>query len=324
MRTATSSSGADTLFLTDQFVDSVRALPLTTRVIAQRVYPASFDPQRPNVSVLARVIDDAAANLPLVGALRAADPAALNVYVSESFASLYDAAPGSRLELPLPGGATREAFVRGVWRDYARQHGTVAFDLADYRAASGDLRVNDLALWLAPGADPGEVQAALALLAGSPGALEFASAGELRATSLRIFDRSFAVTLWLQAVAIVIGLFGVAATFSSQVLARRKEFGALLHLGLTRSELLRLVALEGSLWSCAGALLGSVLGLLVSIVLVKVVNPQSFHWTMDLSVPWLRLGAMALAVVGCATATAWIAARAGTHGALAMQVKDDW
>jgi hypothetical protein len=50
-----------------------------------------------------------------------------------------------------------------------------------------------------------------------------ASASEIRATSLRIFDRSFAVTYWLQAVAIAIGLFGVAANFSAQVLARRKE-----------------------------------------------------------------------------------------------------
>ncbi len=71
-----------------------------------------------------------------------------------------------------------------------------------------------------------------------PALLEFASAREIRATSLRIFDRSFAVTYWLQAVAIGIGLFGVAASFSAQVLARRKEFGLLAHLGLTRRQIL--------------------------------------------------------------------------------------
>jgi len=31
--------------------------------------------------------------------------------------------------------------------------------------------------------------------------------------------------------------------------------------------------------------LGLALGLAVSVVLVKVVNPQSFHWTMHMSVP---------------------------------------
>ena len=63
--------------------------------------------------------------------------------------------------------------------------------------------------------------------------MEFGTPAQIRATSLRIFDRSFAVTYWLQAVAIAIGLFGVAASFSAQVLARRKEFGLLAHLGLT-------------------------------------------------------------------------------------------
>jgi putative ABC transport system permease protein len=41
--------------------------------------------------------------------------------------------------------------------------------------------------------------------------------------SLQIFDRSFAVTYLLEAIAIVIGLFGVAATFSAQTLARARN-----------------------------------------------------------------------------------------------------
>ena len=140
--------------------------------------------------------------------------------------SLYGAAPGTRLQLPLPDGRLREVFVRGVWRDYARQHGAITIDAADYQRLSGDTRINDLALWLRPGAELPQVQAALERLAGAPGLLDFASAVEVRAASLRIFDRSFVVTYWLQGVAIAIGLFGIAASFSAQVLARRKEFGA--------------------------------------------------------------------------------------------------
>ncbi len=68
-----------------------------------------------------------------------------------------------------------------------------------------------------------------------------------------IFDRSFAVTYGLQAVAIGIGLFGVAASFSAQVLARRKEFGLLAHLGLTRRQILTVVAGESAAWTGVGA-----------------------------------------------------------------------
>ena len=102
--------------------------------------------------------------------------------------------------------------------------------------------------------------------AGHDGALlEFAAPREIRAASLRIFDRSFAVTYWLQAVAIAIGLFGIAASFSAQVLARRKEFGLLAHLGLTRRQILAVVAAEGAVWTGVGALLGLALGLAVSV-----------------------------------------------------------
>jgi putative ABC transport system permease protein len=154
--------------------------------------------------------------------------------------------------------------------------------------------------------------------------LEFASAQSIRAISLRIFDRSFAVTYWLQAVAIGIGLFGVAASFSAQVLARRKEYGLLVHLGLTRTQVLRVVALEGAAWTTLGAAAGLALGMAVAVVLVKVVNPQSFHWTMDLNLPTARLLALGAAVVLAGTLTAWLSARAAAGRDAVLAVKEDW
>jgi putative ABC transport system permease protein len=154
--------------------------------------------------------------------------------------------------------------------------------------------------------------------------LEFGSAGDIRATSLKIFDRSFAVTYWLQAVAIGIGLFGVAASFSAQVLARRKEFGLLVHLGLTRRQILQVIAGEGAAWTLLGALAGVALGLAVAVVLVHVVNPQSFHWTMELALPWLRLLGLGTAVVVAGTATAWLTGRAAANHDAVLAVKEDW
>jgi len=264
-------------------------------------------------------------------ALPAAASMLTPVYVSEAMVSLYGAAPGTTLTLPVAVGANgvgTTVFVRGVWRDYARQHGSIALDLDDYRRLTGDARVNDLALWLQPGAKAADVEQALRGLAGELGLdgalLEFASSGEIRTISLRIFDRSFAVTYWLQAVAIAIGLFGIAASFSAQVLARRKEFGLLAHLGLTRRQVLTVVAAEGAVWTAAGALLGLLLGLAVSVVLVKVVNPQSFHWTMDLALPWARLSALCAAVMAAGTLTAWLAARSAAGRQMALAVKEDW
>jgi len=323
VRGAASMNAGDSVFLAPAFVQAVTTLPGVARTEAQRVTQVQLAAQRPAVALIARPLADPERSLPLAGELLPAEPGRVAVYVSEAMVSLYGATPGSSLLLPLPGGQVQPLFVRGVWRDYARQGGALLMDLADYRSLGGDARVNDLALWLAPGGDLAQVQQAIAALAGET-AIEFAAAGEIRAVSLRIFDRSFAVTYWLQAVAIAIGLFGIAASFSAQVLARRKEFGLLTHLGLTRRQIVAVVAAEGALWTAVGALLGLVLGLAVSVVLVKVVNPQSFHWTMDLALPLPRLALLCAAVVAAGTATAWLAARALAAQDMALAVKEDW
>jgi len=177
----------------------------------------------------------------------------------------------------------------------------------DYQRLTGDARPSELALVPQAGTDPAAQRQAIEAL-------------------LHIFDRSFAVTYWLQAVAIAIaiGLFGVAASFSAQVLARRKEFGLLAHLGLTRRQILAVVAGEGAAWTGVGAAAGLLLGLAVSVVMVHVVNPQSFHWTMDLRVPLARLLALCAAVVLAGTVTAWVAGRAAAGKDAVLAVKEDW
>jgi putative ABC transport system permease protein len=318
-------------------ITAIGAIPGVRLITPVRSQSLNLAAGRPDVALLARPLADPARALALVGPLRAAPADTVAVYVSEPMLALYGAQVGADFDtlgdvlLPQaadgrPGPRVR-FFVAGVWRDYARQFGAIAIDLEDYVRLTADRQVNDLALSLAPGADAAQVQRAVQeqveLLLG-PGTLDMASAGELRATSLRIFDRSFAVTYWLQAVAIAIGLFGVAANFSAQVLSRRKEFGLLVHLGLTQRQLLTLVAFEGLAWTAIGALAGLLLGLGVSVILVHVVNPQSFHWTMDLLLPWPQLAALCGATVLAGTATAWLAARAAARHDVVLAVKEDW
>ena len=328
VRAAASVSAGDVATLPPALLQRAATLPGVSRVESQRVSQVQLDPARPAVALIARALPDPAGALPLVGELLVLPAGETAVFVSEAMLSLYGAAPGTRLTLPLPQAGPTPLFVRGVWRDYARQHGALVVQADDYRRLTGDERVNDMALWLADGSDVSAVQQALRTLAtqlGIDGALlEFASASEIRKVSLRIFDRSFAVTYWLQAVAIAIGLFGIAASFSAQVLARRKEFGLLSHLGLTRAQVLGVVAVEGAVWTAAGALLGLLLGLAVSVVLVKVVNPQSFHWTMELLLPWGRLALLCAAVMIAGTLTAWLAARSAVGRQMALAVKEDW
>jgi putative ABC transport system permease protein len=328
VRTAGSTAAGDTAFLTPDFLAEVARVPGVQRMSSQRVRPLALDPARPAVALLAREIGNAARSLPLVAPPLPVPAGRIGVYVSEAMVDLYGARPGAALPLLATALGEADYFVAGVWRDYVRQSGAIAIERADYLRLTGDARVNDAQLWLTPGTDAQAVQQRLRALAmreaGSEERIELASAAEIRALSLRIFDRSFAVTYWLQAVAIGIGLFGVAASFSAQVLARRKEFGLLAHLGLTRRQILAVVAGEGAAWTLIGAAAGLALGLAVALVLVHVVNPQSFHWTMDLLVPWLRLAALAAAVVASGTCAAWLAGRAAAGRDAVLAVREDW
>jgi len=328
VRTSSSTASGDTAYLTPALVQALARVPGVARVTTQRVRQLLLDPARPAVALLARPVGDAARSLPLVGATTPVPAGAVPVYVSEAMVALYGARAGAALpalEAALGGGPF---VVAGVWRDYVRQTGAVVIDQRDYLRLTGDTRINDAQLWLAPGAALEDTQravrAAVARESGGSELVELASAAQVRNVSLRIFDRSFAVTYWLQAVAIAIGLFGVAASFSAQVLARRKEFGLLAHLGLTRRQILAVVAGEGAAWTFIGALAGLGLGLAVSVVLVHVVNPQSFHWTMDLLVPWWRLLALCMAVIAAGTVTAWLAGRAAAGRDAVLAVKEDW
>jgi len=322
-RSAATSTTSEQAWLPPEFVAGAAAVPGVQRLQASRLRALQLAPGRPAVTLIARPLGDPAEALPLLEAPLRARPGELGVYVSEAMVALYDARPGTLLQLPL-ADTPMSARVLGVWRDYSRQFGTVAIDDADYRRLTGDARINDLALWLAPGADPSAVQQTLRGLLEDASMLDFASTVDLKRISLRIFDRSFAVTYYLQAVAIAIGLVGIAASLSAQVLARRKEFGLLAHLGLTRAQVVAVVAGEGAAWVAAGTLAGLLLGLAVSMVLVFVVNPQSFHWTMELVLPWGRLALLCAAVMVAGTATAAFSARRAAGAAAVLSVKEDW
>ncbi len=326
-------------YFSPPLLQALAQVPGVQRSQRQRSSPWQADPQRPAVTLIAQALGpDPARSLPLVAAALPVPPGQIGIYVSEAMRDLYQAQPGTEFptlrqffqdfEASSPMDKNNHAvfYVAGVWRDYARQTGAITLDAADFERLSGDPRSNGLALWLHPSANAAEVQQALrARAAAQPDSdIEIASSADIRQRSLRIFDRSFAVTYWLQAVAVAIGLFGVAASFSAQVLARRKEFGLLTHLGLQRRQILALLAGEGAAWSVIGSACGLLLGLAIAVVLVKVINPQSFHWSMDLQIPWLRLLALCAGLIAAGSATAWLAARSLAAHDTVLAVKEDW
>jgi len=304
---------------------ALASLPGVRRAEFMRVLRVVVRGDEAPIVLLARDVDRASASehIALVGdAIDVPADGPPPAWVSEAYADRFGAAPGATITLPLAGRET--AFtVAGLWRDYARQTGAVIVERASYVRLTGDARINDAALWLAPGASADALRRAIDERFGKD-RLTVATPEEIRALSLAVFDRTFAVTYALEAVAIAIGLVGLSATFGALALARRREFGVLRHLGMTRREVGAMLAAEGAMVSAVGLVVGLALGGAISLVLVHVVNRQSFRWSMDLHVPAGQLVAFSLALLALATLTAVVSARRATAGDTIAAVREDW
>jgi len=305
----------------------LNAVPGVARIVYRKTLPLRLSPDRPAVALSATAFDPADPNrgVPILGRSLPVPRGETPIWISEPMARLYDYKPGQRIRLPL-GGADRPVFIAGVWRDYARQFGAIAMVDTDYVRLTGDTLRTEAAIDLKPGASPAKVTEGLkqALPPALAGQAMVAQPKEIRALALTLFDRSFAVTYALEAIAIVVGLTGVAATFSAQTLARTKEFGMLRHIGVLRRQIMLMLAVEGALLGAVGVAAGLSLGIAMSQVLIHVINPQSFHWTMETRLPIPLFASLAVALVIASAGAAVLSGRGALSAGAVRAVREDW
>jgi putative ABC transport system permease protein len=126
---------------------------------------------------------------------------------------------------------------------------------------------------------------------------------ELRAEAIHIFDRTFAITYALEAVAVTVAVMGIAGALLALVIDRRRELGLLRFLGAATGQIRKLILVEAGLLGLLANLAGLALGFALSLILIFVINKQSFGWTIRFHWPvQILLGA--LTVVYAATVLA--------------------
>jgi putative ABC transport system permease protein len=293
-----------------------------------------FQSDRPEVTLIARPIPQsgAAQVLPLIGPVYAASPQVGPlplpvVFASEAMVDLYDWHPGQVQTLPSfhQHQASQKVWIAGIFRDYGRQHGALVIDLAAYQQISSDQRYSGIAIWLTNQADPVAVLNQLRSAIPPLRDQEFINRNDLRALSLTIFDRSFALTYALEIAALMVAIFAVATGFAGQALLRQKEYALVYYLGQSTAQRTSWITLESGLLLGLAVVWGTLLGLLMSQVLIHRVNPQSFHWTMDTSVPYLALMSLMFALVGSGIAAAlWVSKRHLKPATLITVLREEW
>ncbi|MDF0674935.1 MAG: ABC transporter permease [Nitrospira sp.] len=221
--------------------------------------------------------------------------------VSEVLANRLGVEEGSTLEILTPSGLARFPIV-AVFYDYSTDGGKLLMDRALYRSLWHDDLVTVFPLYLSAGSSIDRVRERITeqLSGETGGGLPplVISNTELRKEILDIFDRTFLLTYVLEAIAVVIAMLGIVNTLVTSVLERRREFATLRAIGGSGEQIQQLVLWEAAYLGVIGIALGLVGGGLLSLLLIKVINKQSFGWTIQMIVPISALiQAVVLAII---------------------------
>jgi putative ABC transport system permease protein len=293
--------------LPPDIVDFVRAIPGVAAVDPFRARDAVDARGRPftlasgDFRVVARI-----GGLPLLDgrdvsavAIRARENG--EVLISEPFARRFGAGAGDSVTLATPRGA-RSFRVAGVYRDYSNDRGTVLLDRALFLALFDDTRVTSLAVQAARGVDAGALRRRLWQAAEGRYALSITTNRELRREVLNVFDQTFAVTRALEAIAVAVAILGIANALAASAVERRRSFGLLRAVGAQKGQIRRAVLIEAGLTGVTGAAASLGAAAAFAYLLLAVINPQSFGWTVIVDVPGGRLAAAAILVLAASLA----------------------
>ncbi len=219
-----------------------------------------------------------------------------NAIVSEPFANKHHVKKGDVLKLSLSGRQAQFKVV-DVYFDYSSERGYIILDRSTLLKYLPDPAPSNMAVYLKPGIGVDEGKRIVENAVSGRKVLVFANR-TLREDAIKIFDRTFAITYALEGVAVFVAIMGVAGALLALVIDRRREFGLLRFLGGATGQLRRIILFEAGMLGLLANLAGMVLGVLLSLLLIYVINKQSFGWTIQFHWPVaMLLGALTLVYV---------------------------
>jgi len=201
-----------------------------------------------------------------------------NVVVSEPFTYKHNVKQGDTISLPL-GSSLVEFRVVDVYYDYGSERGFILMDRSAMQKYLPEEAPSNLAVYVASGSDSLKVRAEIEQASANYRVLIFSNA-DLRKQAVVIFDRTFAITYALEAVAVLVAVMGVAGALLALVIDRKCELGLLRFLGASSAQIRRMILAEAALLGLLANAAGLVLGFALSLILVFVINKQSFGWTI--------------------------------------------
>lgn len=218
------------------------------------------------------------------------------VAVSNYLSIKYGLKSGDLIEIPTPKGPQRFV-VNETFSSYSTTSGFIYMDRKWLRTYWGLDDTSQMGVYLREGTDVNAFAQKLRERLASRFSLEIMNSRELREKVLAIFDRSFAITYAIELISIVVSLIGVVNTLLALVLERKRDISILRYLGGDWEQIQCILIFAAGIVGAAGALLGTLMGPLMSIIFIHVINKISFGWEIHFGVPYLWLTLILLIVL---------------------------
>jgi putative ABC transport system permease protein len=225
-------------------------------------------------------------------------------------------------QLPLQTRAGTELFpVKGVFYDYATDGGKVVIDQELFAEKWGEHDATVFAVYLKKGYALSVVREDIEQSIGLHRPIITISNGELKQEILDIFDRTFRVTYVLEIIALSVAVLGIMNTLLTAILERRRELATLRAIGASSRQIQGLIVWESCYLAGLGAAVGILVGIALSVVLITVINKQSFGWTIQFALAWETIGVALLVALAAAFIGAWVPARWASRQTIAEDLR---
>jgi putative ABC transport system permease protein len=216
------------------------------------------------------------------------------VLVSEQLARRIGVGLGDTISLPTADGAW-DAKVAGIYPDYGNPKGQVRVTVDQLVRRWPDAAKTSFSLRVRPDEVASLIQALEARF--GAGLARIVDQATIKAASLRIFERTFAVTGALNTLTLIVSGIALFASLLTLSDVRLTQLAPVWALGVTRRRLAELEIGKILVLAAITALIAVPLGLVLAWCLVAIVNVEAFGWRLPFHVfpgQWAVVFLMAL------------------------------
>jgi putative ABC transport system permease protein len=207
-----------------------------------------------------------------------------SILVTESFSLRHQVNPGDRIRLNTPAGE-QNLLVSGVFYDYSTDWGMILMEKKLFQSLWNDETLHSAGIYLEEGASLEVFKKFFREKYSKSYQVFVISHRELRNEILKVFDQTFAITYSLEFIAIFVAFLGIINSLNALIMERQRDIGILRAVGGFQKQVQKTVLIEAGMIGFFSHLLGLIAGFLLSLLLIHVINKQSFGWTIQFSIP---------------------------------------